>query len=173
MRATLDTPYVDTAAAHLGWSIEARGREPLAVVDVALPHHAPGADARCLLELGVLGASHQVRVAFGDREEVEVVACGAGPAMPRNRSATLCERPYEFRSEVRTVTPRAVGRAARLLRSTLVDRPGALVAEFPGRTDAITALQADVQGSRLRWRTWHLYPSTHEIVRTWSEVRLR
>jgi hypothetical protein len=51
------------------------------------------------------------------------------------------------------------------------DRDGAVLGEFPGAPDAVTALSARPTARGLHWCTVHAYPQSGEIVRTWTRVR--
>jgi hypothetical protein len=55
----------------------------------------------------------------------------------------------------------------------LAQRPGTLVAAFPGAPDALTAVRARPAGPRgAAWESWHLYPSSGEVVRTATTVEV-
>ena len=61
------------------------------------------------------------------------------------------------------------------LRADLADDPYALVGVFPGDPDAVTALavRPAPPAGAVRWRTWHAYPQTNELVLTETMVALR
>nr|WP_206037833.1 DUF2617 family protein [Rhodococcus sp. HNM0569] len=124
--------------------------------------------------LGVLGASHVVRVhgeggGSGAPVLVEEVSCDAlargGEPLPRTKAAGA----YRFTSQIRSVEPDAFAETAAELRARATDDAWVCGA-FPG-DDALTALTATIAADgELRWQTWHLYPQPTggDIVTTHS-----
>lgn len=176
----LAAPFVDTRAADLGWSLDPAVPvgPPLAVLPLRLPIGS--------LELQLLGASHRAvlrrpvdgaspdQVALDEEVVlVETVAClpGAAPALPRSaRHRTPAGLAYAFSSSVTVPGPGAFPAAVDAVLAGLPEP--SLVGRFPGEPLALTALAADTDGTGLRWRTWHVYPQTFEIVETRSEVQV-
>ncbi|GAB3694436.1 DUF2617 family protein [Nocardiopsis oceani] len=164
MRASISAPFVDTKADDLVWTLSHSLVEPLATRTVEVPGFG--------VELRVLGASHQVvlRSASTDGELVETVAClpGVPGGLPGNAEHPLPGvGDYRFDSIVESL-PRAelARRVDAIHHETSVSTGGLLVA-FPGDPLAITALHL-TSGSEasLRWRTWHAYPQSDELVTT-------
>lgn len=124
--------------------------------------------------LRILGASHQVLIHRGQETVLsETVAChlvGAilppAPLPGRYRSAG-----YELRSEIARRAPADFRRAVEDLLGDHVEGPG-LCARFPGDPLAATVIRLDPgddgRGTGIRWRTWHTYPRTGEVVTTFS-----
>jgi hypothetical protein len=161
----LDTAYADVRAADLSLRLDEPARPTLAALTVPLPDG--------VLELGVLGASHQVRLALGGATLLETVAClpGDGSLPARHEAAVLPDAAYRFRSRVRRLEPGAFARALRRLRR-IARHPGSIAGVFPGEPDALTVLVAAAgDDAVVAWRTWHVYPGSGEIVSTASEVR--
>lgn len=167
MRASLFVPYVDVAAASLVLCIESEPRPSLARLHRAFPGGH--------VELHVLGASHQVVLRRGGTNLVEVVACGpGGEAEPLPAAARLAVAGLQHHFVCRTsrLDDGEFRRDVEALEQRLAADPDSLVAVFPGRPTAITALRleradADVVG----WKTWHAYPQGGELVTTETEVR--
>lgn len=161
----LAVAFVDTSAAGLRWVLDDEPRPALAVrvVDVG--------DAT--LELRILGASHQVIVRDGAARLGEIVACDAGGiALPSTHASALGAHTYEMSSTVHHPSPSAV---ARLVRAAS-QHPTAVVAQFPDDGHAVTAIavDGDLAAARgVRWRTWHAYPRTGELVVTHTNLRRR
>lgn len=159
MRAVLDTPFRDVAAGQLCFRTDAPVQPSLAVL--RLP--ALGGT----LELHLLGASHQALLRTDQVEVTELVACGAGaPGLPARDHRVV--GPLACRFQARILSG-AAGHAA-ALRHRYQDAPDALVGAFPGSSDALTVLAAEVSRHRCRWRTWHVYPQTDEVAMTTTTV---
>ncbi|MEV1142585.1 DUF2617 family protein [Micromonospora sp. NPDC049799] len=168
MLVTLHTPYVDTSAAELSLALDDVERPALHVLDLDLP-------GAVRLRLRLLGASHQVVVRAAGSRLTETVAClpGRNPTLPE----TLHDEHAGYRFTATVLRPAGHGLRDRVaaLRADLADDPYALVGVFPGDVDAVTALSVrpDPPDGALRWRTWHAYPQTNELVLTETVVALR
>lgn len=174
MRAALETPYADSRAAALGWRLGEPGQRALAGLVVPVP----GGE----VELNLLGSSHHVRASVerpAGRPPVvcsEVVACSAGKGrLPAAARRTGPGFRYRFASRVELLgRDELEDRAGRLARS-VEERPDALVGVFPGSPHAVTALVAEPgdEAGEVRWRSWHVYPNSGEIVSTTSVMSWR
>lgn len=165
MLTTLNVPYVDTNAHELVWTLD----HPQAPALTTRALSVRGAD----VELRVLGASHQVVVRRNGAELIETVAClpGVEPHLPATAVCSVQGRTYTFESRVTDVPPRELRRrVAELGRMTERSKNKVLLAAFPGEPDAVTALRLDGDTSGVRWRTWHVYPRSTQIVQTSTEV---
>jgi len=167
---TLDTPYADTTAADLSFTLGSPELPALHVLDLARSGHDG-------LTLRLLGASHQVVLRGVGRQIIETVAClpGRRPALPSTVDDEASD--YRFIARVLRLRPAELSSRVAALRHELADDPYALVGIFPGDPDAATALRADtaVAGGRAGsgWRTWHAYPQTGELVETETVVMVR
>jgi hypothetical protein len=152
---SIDAPYADTTAGDLCFALGLPEQPALHVLD--LPPVG--------LRLRLLGASHQVVLAG---RCIETVAClpGRPPSLP----ASVQDGAYRFAAAVYRLDRAAMSRAVARLRDRLAGDPYALVGVFPGDRDAVTALRARAGAGRTRWRTWHAYPQTGELVATRTEV---
>lgn len=190
MLVSLDAPYVDTSAGDLSLALGGPELPALHVLDLDLP-------GGCRLRLRLLGASHQVllhpptltgtaptgRTASAHSATppgggaavaalTETVAClpGRRPDLP----ASVHEPAAGYRFTATVLRPQSGGLSSRVaaLRADLADDPYALVGVFPGDPDAVTALAVapDPAGVAVRWRTWHAYPQTNELVLTETVV---
>ncbi len=160
MLADLAVPYVDVSAADLSWALCAAGMPALASVDVAL--------GSASVRLTVLGASHEVVVRMASTTCTEVIACGVagGAPLPASVTRNLPGVRYAFTSTVLRMDGAALAGRTAALRSRLALDDQALVASFPGHAEAVTALAVRSGGEGLRWRAWHAYPATGELVMT-------
>lgn len=162
MPATLNTPFVDTRADELVWTL-ARPELPALLTRT---HELGG----CRVTLRVLGASHQVVLDTGSTPLTETVACLSGLAgdLPeRARRDVTGLASYTFASSVAVLPPDAFTERVERIRGAVDRDPRGLVAAFPGTPDAVTALLPEAAGPRgVRWRTWHAYPQTGELVTT-------
>jgi hypothetical protein len=159
--ATLDVPYVDTRAGDLVWTLDHAVVPALALTTVELTGGG-------VLELRVLGASHQV--VLGDL--VETVACL--PGEPARLPADVLRKArgwtYRFRATVEQL-PAATLRARVGELRRLAAEPAAVVAAFPADPDAVTALRAGrVDAGSVGWSTWHAYPGAGQLVTTRTEL---
>ncbi|WDZ86138.1 DUF2617 family protein [Micromonospora cathayae] len=185
MLVSLAAPYVDTSAGDLSLALGGPELPALHVLDLDLPGGAR-------LRLRLLGASHQVlltdparpvaapahsgsvpaRPGAGPVPFTETVAClpGRRPDLP----ATVHEPAsgYTFTATVLRPEPGGLSSRVARLRADLADDPYALVGVFPGDPDAVTALAVapDPTAGAVRWRTWHAYPQTNELVLTETVV---
>ncbi|MEU3017328.1 DUF2617 family protein [Nocardiopsis sp. NPDC007018] len=164
MRASISAPFVDTQADDLVWSLNHPVVEPLATRTVTVSGRR--------VELRVLGASHQVVIRSGsdDGELVETVAClpGSSGGLPGNAEHPLPGvGHYRFDSVVESLPRAALTRRVAEVHDVTSDSPGGLLVAFPGDPLAITALHlTSGSGASLRWRTWHAYPQSDEMVTT-------
>ncbi|BCL15002.1 DUF2617 family protein [Micromonospora sagamiensis] len=174
MLVSLDAPYVDTSAADLSLAFGGPELPALYVLDLDLPGGRR-------IRLRLLGASHQVLLRgpapAGTPDPVvlaETVAClpGRRPDLP----STVHEPAdgYSFSATVLRPEPGGLSSRVAALRTELADDPYALVGVFPGDPDAVTALAVvpDSGSDSVRWRTWHAYPQTNELVLTETVVTL-
>ncbi|NYG60461.1 hypothetical protein BJ980_003384 [Nocardioides daedukensis] len=164
----LAVPFRDVRGAALRWALDLPAREALATKVISLGDgagvHAP------VVELRVLGASHQVLVRNGTEEFSETVACDlvAGEMLPANTA-----RPgYGFTSSTEVLSQSALAERVDDLVQHLDPSPMAIVAGFPGDRLAVTALELSVTDDVLTWQTWHAYPQAGELVRTHSQLVL-
>lgn len=177
MRASISTPFVDTSAADLVWTLEHTLIDPLATRALRVP------GAR--VELRVLGASHQVVVDLESTrgELVETVAClpglpgGLPDGLTRPGPATEGSGPVEYRfdSLVESLPRAELDHRVERLHGDVADSPDGLLVAFPGDPLAITALHllhAPEYGATVGWRTWHAYPQSGELVTTTSTVTM-
>ncbi|OEJ45541.1 hypothetical protein AR457_16770 [Streptomyces agglomeratus] len=167
MLTTLKTAYTDTRAADLAWAL---GREPLpalAVRDLQLN----GA----VLQLRLLGASHQVLLEEDEGSCSETVACmpGSSTPLPLGVAKRLGEWEYEFAARVETLTQGQFAGGAQELLALVADHPNGLAGTFPGSPHAFTAMLAQRYEGQVRWRTWHAYPQEGQLVVTRSRVGVR
>ncbi len=164
----LIAPYRDTRAEDLCWSLTLPVQPALAVRTVRL--------AGLVLELRLLGASHQVLVwteQDGELRCVETVAClpaQAGP-MPEGAAAPMPEGYYEFASRISVLDPAAFGLAAERIRRDCAANGASLAGSYPGSPDALTAILPEADGAGVRWTTWHSYPQNGRLVRTIGAFR--
>ena len=171
MLVTLDTPYADTTAADLSFTLGSPELPALHVLDLV------GFDRRGAA-LRLLGASHQVVLHVPGGKLIETVAClpGRCPTLPSTMDDEAAG--YRFAARVLRLGPGELSARVAALRHELAGDPYALVGVFPGSPDAATALRADTataSGDRsgLGWRTWHAYPQTGELVETKTVVMVR
>jgi hypothetical protein len=167
MLAAITVPYADTQAADLGWSLGGGPRDALALLQVAY--------GSALLELRVLGASHQAVLDTPAGRCSEVVAClpGAASGLPAEAIEELPGLRYAFRAQVWQLTRRQLAAAVARLCSELGGHARAVLGVFPGVPDAVTGLRADPMPTGIGWSTWHAYPQTAELVVTRTRVSPR
>lgn len=162
MRASISAPFVDTRADDLVWTLSHPLIDPLATRTVQV------ADRR--VELRVLGASHQVVLRAESGELVETVAClpGVPGRLPGNAEHLLPGvGDYHFDSVIESLSRAELLRRVEEVRQETSRSSGGLTVSFPGDPLAITALHlTSGGGTTLRWRTWHAYPQSGELVTT-------
>ncbi|MEU4565987.1 DUF2617 family protein [Micromonospora sp. NPDC023956] len=174
MLVSLDAPYVDTSAADLSLALGGPELSALYVLDLDLPGGRR-------IRLRLLGASHQVLLRGsapagtpGTVVLAETVAClpGRRPDLPSEVHQPADG--YSFTATVLRPEPGGLSSRVAALRADLADDPHALVGVFPGDPDAVTALAVvpDPASDTVRWRTWHAYPQTNELVLTNTVVTL-
>jgi hypothetical protein len=170
MLVRLDAAYTDTTAADLGFALGLPEQPALRTLEVR-----PGGGVRLLLRL--LGASHQVVLSTCDGELTETVAClpGTDSGLPERLTRLLPGgTSYTFRAGVRRLPPQRFRAEVARLRRAAAD-PRALAGLFPGATDALTVIGADVREhhGRVGWWTAHAYPQTGELVETVTTAVVR
>ena len=140
----------DVSGTRLRLALNAPAPRPLATY--VLDHPDGGA-----LLLGVLGASHVVRVEHATQRFSEQVSCNARShgELPEHADAPG----YRIDSHTHTHDEATFRRLARELRQRCAQETGWLGGSFPGDAAALTALAAEPDESGWRWRTWHLYPA--------------
>ncbi|MCP9987183.1 DUF2617 family protein [Streptomyces sudanensis] len=164
MLTTLQTAYTDTRAADLAWTLGRGALPALAVLDLEL------GGAR--LQMRLLGASHQVLLEEGGATCSETVACmpGSSTPLPLGVARQVGGREYEFAAHVEALSPGAFAERAQELLALVADHPQGLAGTFPGSPHAFTAMLAQRDGDRVRWRTWHAYPQERQLVVTRTSV---
>ena len=115
---------------------------------------------------GLAVTDNSLEQAISGLRRVLGAAPGGGPYIQ-----TVPRQGYRFTSHIETVSRRALGRRAEMLRTGAAGRSGWLCAEFPGDRDALTVLTAAATGGHWHWRTWHLYPYRDESVIVETESR--
>jgi len=163
----VSTPFVDTSAADLTWTLDAPELPALLVRTRGLAGYR--------VELRVLGASHQVVLADARPLLTETVAClpGTDGTLPhRSGPAVAGLVSYTFTSSVETLPGPAFADRVEGVRAAVENDSRGVVAAFPGAPQAITALLPETAaGPAVRWRTWHAYPQTGELVTTTTTCR--
>lgn len=162
MRTSISAPFVDTKADDLVWTLNHPLVDPLATRTIEV--------AGLMVELRVLGASHQVVLRSGSGELVETVAClpGVPGGLPGNAEHPLPGvGDYRFDSVIESSSRTDLSRRVEEIQQETSDSPGGLLVAFPGDPLAVTALHlTSGSGSFPRWRTWHAYPQSGELVTT-------
>ncbi|WP_149181462.1 DUF2617 family protein [Streptomyces sp. TRM49041] len=159
----LDTPYLDTDADQLSFTLGHPAREALAVRELTVG----GID----VQLRLLGASHQV-CAGPVRETVACLPDVAG-GLPDTATEDFDGWHYSFSAQVCSLSAEAFGAEVALIRSRSDAHPRALYGIFPGSADAVTALTVEREKAGLSWRTWHTYPRSRRIVATHTRLEAR
>jgi hypothetical protein len=163
--ARLTVPFADASAGQLSWDLSPATGPALAAMSVVV--------GEATLRLAVLGASHQVDAQLGGVPLcVESVTCETGgrSPLPKRAERAIGGVHYRFTSRVERLDEEALSARAHALRCRLATDPHALVASFPGYHDALTGVAARSHSAGVRWRTWHAYPATGELVRTSTTV---
>jgi hypothetical protein len=140
----------DVSDTGLRLALNAPAPAPLAIL--RLDHPGGGA-----LELGILGASHVVKVAHGDAAFSEQISCATearGTALPPHARAPG----YDLQARTTAFDEPQFRLLAGRLRSHCALEPSWLGGSFPGDAAALTAIHAVSDGTGWRWETWHLYP---------------
>jgi hypothetical protein len=162
---TLAVPFADTSAAALSWWL---GEAPDALGELTLR------SGLGTLQLHVLGASHQAVATVHDVSVPEVVACrGRADGLPPDVRRDLGRVDYRFSCATRHLGGDRLATVASGLRSWWEDDDRALVAAFPGSPHALTVLAGRAAADGWHWRTWHVYPSSSEVVETRGRLVLR
>jgi uncharacterized protein DUF2617 len=140
----------DVSDAGLRLALNAPAPSPLAVLRLDHPHGG-------VLELGILGASHVVRVANSESRFSEQISCAT--QAPGGGLPTHAEAPgYDLESDIAEHDETQFRLLAEQLRRHCADEPSWLGGSFPGDAAALTAIHAEPDGIGWRWQTWHLYP---------------
>ncbi|MFI2371327.1 DUF2617 family protein [Streptomyces sp. NPDC018833] len=160
---TLSTPYLDTDAEQLSFSL---GRPALDAL--AVRHLTVGG---LEVELRLLGASHQV---FAGPVR-ETVAClpGVAGGLPATAVQDFDDWGYHFGARVRHFAAAQFSTRVAWIRSRSGEHPGALYGIFPGSAEAVTALIVERHSTGVSWRTWHTYPQSRQIVATHTRLEAR
>jgi hypothetical protein len=194
MVVELDVGYCDTRAEDLGWSLELEPRPALAVRDLA--------EAGFLIQLRLLGASHQVvvRVAgaghgpdpgsspgfnpeFSRSPELD---CGPADAEPVCLETLACipDRTGPVPAEAEAVLGRwhytfdsHTGRHSPAEFDGLIGgieraSRSGILGRYQGAPGAVTAISLHSEGRTLRWSTWHTSPQQGSIVTTPRTLRM-
>ncbi|MGH4019165.1 MAG: DUF2617 family protein [Pseudonocardiaceae bacterium] len=167
MRTLIATPFADSRAADLSLAHGLERLPALGTHQVELPGS--------VVELRVLGASHQVVAEIAGVTWSETVAClGDADAVLPGRHETSDGRLHaRFSARCTEVTPAVLDGRVGALRRRCEGSPDALIGTFPGSPLAVTALLALPEPGGARWWSWHVYPRTGELVETASVVSAR
>jgi Protein of unknown function DUF2617 len=168
MIVTIDAPYVDTRASALSLMLGAGLRDAIESRHLRVADH--------VIQVRLLGASHQVVVETGSDPLCETVACGiSGAALPAVADHQGPSWSYRFQAAVSTYAGERFAVAVDQLWHNLASHPNFLGGVFAGSPHAATivAVTGTDTPARVTWQTWHTYPQTGEIVTTRSEVQLR
>ncbi|MEV3869624.1 DUF2617 family protein [Streptomyces sp. NPDC049906] len=159
---TLATPYLDTDADQLSFSLDEPARAALVVRDLTVN----GTD----VQLRVLGASHQVFVG----PVRETVACLPGSEGGLTDTTRMFDKwAYRFSARVETLDADDFRTRVEQVRRRTDVHPRALYGIFPGASEAVTALTVDPRATGLDWHTWHTYPQSCRIVATHTRLEAR
>lgn len=159
----LATPYLDTDADQLSFTLGRPAHKALAVRDFTVGGHD--------VQLRLLGASHQV---FAGPVR-ETVAClpGVAGGLPEAAAEEFDDWDYRFSARVRHFAPARFSEEVTRIRRLSDESPRALYGIFPGSVEAVTALIVERRGTGLGWRTWHTYPQSRQIVATCTRLEAR
>lgn len=173
MVVELDVGYCDTRAEDLGWSLELEPQPALAVRELAA--------AGFLVQLRLLGASHQVVIRAADQGEpapdstpvcLETLACIPERTYPVPDETRIALGPWRYtftshnRRHSRSDFADLLDQIERAARSGVLGR-------YPGDPGAVTAIALRGEDSILHWSTWHTYPQQGAIVTTHSTLRMQ
>ncbi|MCS0638695.1 DUF2617 family protein [Streptomyces sp. LP05-1] len=164
MLTTLETSYTDTRATDLAWALGREALPALAVLDLEL--------SGAILQLRLLGASHQVLLEEGGGRCSETVACmpGSSTPLPLGVAKQVGGWEYEFAARVESLSEGSFAGRAQELLALVADHPHGLAGTFPGSPHAFTAMLAQRRGRQVRWRTWHAYPQEGQLVVTRTSI---
>lgn len=160
-------PYVDSRAGDLRWSW-GDADHARAALACLLVDRGP-----VVLELRLLGSSHQVVVHVGGRTFSETVACAVdrpGPLPDRSTRDDGCVS-YRFRSRASQLTRARFEEAVEALVARLGPEPDSLVGRYPGAPHSVTAVTLGRTGDA-SWRTVHTYPQDAVVVTTATRLWL-
>ncbi|MEU2261719.1 DUF2617 family protein [Streptomyces sp. NPDC019645] len=159
----LATPYLDTGADQLSFTLGRPEHPALAVRDLTV--------AGTVVQLRLLGASHQV-IAGPVRE---TVAClpGVEGGLPESATHEFDGWRYHFGARVLHCSAGEFTERVAAVLARCEGDAGSLCGLFPGSPDAVTALAVAPHGSGLSWRTWHTYPQSRQIVATQTRLEAR
>ncbi len=137
-------------------------------------------DGRRVLDLRILGASHQVVLSeAGSLLCAETVACPRDGrtqdgGLPGRRSEHQHGFHHRFRSATLRLDPDELRARVDDLLAALAGDPAAVCGVFPGDPLAVTGVRARFRSPAVTsWRTWHSYPQTGELVVTCTRVERR
>ncbi|MDN3295237.1 DUF2617 family protein [Streptomyces ficellus] len=159
----LTTPYLDTDADQLSFTLGQPAREALAVRDLTVGGLG--------VQLRLLGASHQVFTG----PVRETVAClpGVAGGLPESAGQEFDDWSYSFSARVQRFSATAFSAQVAWIRGRSEGDSWALYGIFPGSQEAVTALSVERHGTGLVWRTWHTYPQSRRIVATHTRLEAR
>ncbi|QNP62060.1 DUF2617 family protein [Streptomyces genisteinicus] len=160
---SLTTPYLDTDADQLSFSLEQGPLDALAVREVSVGTTA--------VQLRLLGASHQVLTG----PVCETVAClpDVAGGLPGSAAREFDGWSYRFGARVERLDGDRFGERVAWILDRSHGDPAALYGVFPGSPEAVTALCVERRASGLSWRTWHTYPQSRQIVATHTRLEAR
>lgn len=164
MIAHLAVPFADARASQLRFSLSLAEQPALGTCVVEV--------GGVVVELRILGASHQAIVRREGVELRETVGCvpGAERAVPGWLERHDAPGRYVFRSSLQRLAAGELRARAAALRAQAAEDPAAIVGLFPGAEDSLTALACRALPDGVGWATWHLYPRTGEVVATRSRM---
>ncbi len=179
---TLTIGFTDTSAEQLRFSLDHPRITPLASKRLDVTAAVPSADTDVVLELHVIGSSHQVALSVAGTDRfIETFAClgeDAGPPVHRPAWGRTRTTPgswagfsrHEFRSH-RQEVPGDFGSAVAEVLDLARAAAHHIVVGFPGDPHAVTALAATrVEPGCVAWQTWHCYPQHRQIVHSASRL---
>jgi hypothetical protein len=165
--ASITVPYADVRAADLTLELGLARVPALEVLRVPL---GPG-----LLELRLLGHSHQARAELPGAAFSETVRCAPGARGGLPASSTDAAGPLVLRLHRRRRAARPARARRRSRRGSPPIRAGSWASSAPipapSRPCAPRRRPPGGAAGGLAWETWHAYPQSGELVRTRAEVR--
>jgi hypothetical protein len=166
MLVELDVPFVDAKAADLALALGAPRQDAVSVLSLSCGGYQ--------VELRLLGCSHQALISADGYELSELVACQADASGPLPAAAAERRggRSYEFAASTRVLSRTDYAALAQSVTNGVAALDQGLVGTFPAPDGAFTALRftSDPSGDLIKWKTWHGYPQTDEIVLTESQI---